>query len=96
MKGHLPKPMHGLVDRTMVEAYQSGDVVKARGMLRRLISTLGDSHPGAARSPEEGLEETLTVLGLGLPEVLRQSFQTTNLIESAFHECVFLRHVCVP
>ena len=31
-----------------------------------------------------GLDETLTVLSLGLPEVLRQSLQTTNLIESAF------------
>jgi len=72
--------MHGLVDRTMVEAYQSGDVVKARARLRRLISTLGDSYPGAARSLEEGLEETLTVVTLGLPEVLRQSLQTTNLI----------------
>jgi len=29
------------------------------------------------------LDETLTVIALGLPPVLRRSFQTTNVIESA-------------
>jgi len=30
----------------------------------------------------EGLDETLTVLGLGLPETLRRSLTTTNAAES--------------
>jgi uncharacterized membrane protein len=30
------------------------------------------------------LDETLTVIDLGLPKLLRQSFSTTNAIESAF------------
>ena len=40
--------------------------------------------PSAARSLEEGLEETLTVTRLGLPEALVRTFSPTNLIESCF------------
>jgi hypothetical protein len=39
---------------------------------------------GAARSLEEGFEETLTLHRLGLPEDLRKTFRTTNPIESVF------------
>jgi len=81
---HLPKQMHTLVDRTMVQAYQCGDGKRARKILRRLINSLKEAYPGAARSLEEGLDETLTVVDLGLPQALRQSLQTTNLMESAF------------
>ena len=41
-------------------------------------------HPDAAASLEEGLEETLTVVRLGVPELLRKTLATTNPIESAF------------
>jgi transposase-like protein len=44
---------------------------------------LESSYPGAAASFREGLDETLTVIELSLPTVLRQSLQTTNVIESA-------------
>lgn len=67
-----------------MQAYQCGDGKRARVILPRLIGSLKDAHPDAARSLEERLEETLTVLDLGLPKVLRQSLQTANLIESAF------------
>ena len=40
--------------------------------------------PSAARSLEEGLEETLTVTRLGLHESLVRTFSSTNLIESCF------------
>ena len=40
----------------------------------------------AARSLEEGLEETLTLHRLSLPDVLRKSFASTNLIESTFSQ----------
>ena len=39
-------------------------------------------NPSAARSLEEGLEETLTVHRLGVGELLRRSLSTTNPIES--------------
>jgi len=43
-----------------------------------------DQSVGGA-SLREGLEETLTVHRLGLPEPLRKSLQSTNLTESAIH-----------
>ena len=39
-------------------------------------------NPSAARSLEEGLEETLTVHRLGIGAVLRRKLSTTNAIES--------------
>ena len=39
-------------------------------------------HPSAAASVREGLDETLTVLGLELSERLQRSLATTNAIES--------------
>ncbi|MGQ9701207.1 MAG: IS256 family transposase [bacterium] len=81
---HLPKQLHKLVDQTMMQAYQSADGDRARPILRGLIKTLANSHLGAVRSLEEGLDETLTVVDLNLPKALRQSLQTTNLTESPF------------
>jgi len=43
-----------------------------------------DVNPSAARSLEEGMEETLTVHKLGVPEQLRRTHCCTNVIESAF------------
>lgn len=52
--------------------------------LRACVKWLENLSPSAARSLEEGLEETLTVGRLGLPPALLQSFNSTNLIESCF------------
>jgi transposase-like protein len=41
-------------------------------------------NPDAAASLREGMEETLTVIRLGVPELLRRTLATTNPIESAF------------
>jgi hypothetical protein len=41
-------------------------------------------NPSAARSLGEGLDETLTVHKLRVPEQLRKSLASANLIESAF------------
>lgn len=48
------------------------------------VKWLDTINPNAARSLEEGLEETLTVTRLGLHESLVRSFSSTNLIESCF------------
>lgn len=48
------------------------------------VSWLEKLSPSAARSLEEGLEETLTVSRLALPLSLVRSFSSTNLIESCF------------
>lgn len=52
--------------------------------LRACVRWLDTISPNAARSLEEGLEETLTVTRLGLPESLVRTFSSTNLIESCF------------
>jgi putative transposase len=45
---------------------------------------LMDINPSAARSLEEGMEETLAVHRLRVPERLRDTLRSTNPIESAF------------
>ena len=52
--------------------------------LEKLRRELVELNPSAARSIEEGMEETLTVHRLGLGELLRRTLATTNPIESAF------------
>jgi putative transposase len=49
-----------------------------------------NGHVDAAASLREGLDETLTVLTLGLPPRLRQFFATTNCIENLIG---LVRHV---
>ncbi|MHB8382629.1 MAG: transposase [Candidatus Binataceae bacterium] len=41
-------------------------------------------HPGAAASLREGLDETLTIMRLALPESLERVLSSTNLIENLF------------
>src|SRR5258707_13006147 len=41
-------------------------------------------NPSAARRPDEDLEKTLTAHKLQMPEMLRKSLSSTNIIESAF------------
>jgi putative transposase len=56
----------------------------ARRALDQLHRELDRINPSAARSLEEGMEETLTVHKLRVPELLRKSLASTNIIESAF------------
>ena len=68
----------------MRNAYATSDHDAARRALDLLLSELMDINPSAARSLEEGLEETLTMHRLRLPERLRRTLRSTNPIESAF------------
>ncbi len=65
-------------------AWAETDPRKAQAELRKIVKWLETISPGAARSLEEGLEETLTVTRLGLHEDLIKTFASTNLIESCF------------
>jgi transposase-like protein len=56
---------------------------EAKAELETVVRYLDELNPSAARSLEEGLEETLTVHRLGLPDLLRSSLNTTNIIESS-------------
>ena len=52
--------------------------------LRSCVKWLDTISPNAARSLEEGLEETLTVTRWAWPESLVRPFSSTHLIESCF------------
>jgi putative transposase len=79
---HLPEGQRAWVRAVVMRAYRQTDVATARRLLQDLARRLEDRYPSAAASVREGLEETLTVLTLGLSDRLRQSLATTNAIES--------------
>lgn len=68
----------------MRNAYGMRELVDAKRALDALLHELMHLNPSAARSLEEGMEETLTMHRLRLPEKLRITLANTNLIESAF------------
>jgi putative transposase len=80
----LPERLRAGVRSAMVQAYASGDAKRARRLLENLARQLEHQHPGAAASLREGLEETLTVMRLELPENLERILSSTNLIENLF------------
>lgn len=68
----------------MRNAYATRDLGDARRALDTLLRELMHLNPSAAHSLEEGMEETLAVHRLRVPEKLRRTLASTNLIESAF------------
>ena len=81
---HLPDEHKADVRRKLQNAYSMTDYAEAKRALDRLHRELMDVNPSAARSLEEGLEETLTVHKLRVPDQLRRTLCCTNVIESAF------------
>jgi transposase-like protein len=80
----LPERMRASVRAAMNQAYATGDPRRARRLLENLAHKLETAHPGAAASLREGVEETLTVMGLHLSEALERVLSSTNLIENLF------------
>jgi transposase-like protein len=78
----LPERMRPSVSAALSQAYASRDEAQARRLLNNLERRLAKDHPGAAASLREGLDETLTVLRLGLPRALERTLATTNPIEN--------------
>jgi putative transposase len=68
----------------MRNAYAMRDYTDAKRALDALWQQLMHLNPSAARSLEEGMEDTLTVHRLRVPPQLREKLDTTNIIESAF------------
>jgi len=81
---HLPDEHKADVRRKLQNAYSMADYAEAKRALERLHRELMDLNPSAARSLEEGMEETLTVHKLRVPDQLRRTLCSTNVIESAF------------
>jgi len=80
----LPERRRAQTRSTMSQAYATADPKRARQLLDNLARTLEREYPGAAASLREGLDETLTIMHLELPESLTRVLSSTNLIENLF------------
>jgi putative transposase len=84
---HLAERDRPAIKRRLRRAWAQNDHDRALADLRLLVSELERSHPGAAGSLREGLEETLTLTRLGIRGKLKQTLESTNACESMI-ECV--------
>jgi len=83
VKAHVPEKHWPELDQRLGTAYQESDYAAAKQSLEDTAKWLSRINPDAAASLREGLEETLTVVRLGVSVALRRTLATTNPIESA-------------
>ena len=79
---YLPKAMQGEVGAELRAAWKLGPK-EGMARLRTQLEWLERTHPKAAASLREGLEETFTIARLGVSPMLRKCLTTTNIIESS-------------
>src|SRR5487761_695840 len=79
---HLPKNAQGDYGRRIRNAYAMTEYAAAKAELEKIFRQLERINPSAARSLEEGMEETLTVHRFGVGWLLRRTLASTNPIES--------------
>ena len=79
---HLPKNKRAWVRAAMNRAWSQATVPAARRKLRELAAQLEEQYPSATRSILEGLDETLTVIALGVGATLSKTLRSTNPIEN--------------
>jgi len=82
--GHFAEEEQSGWDRRLANAYDLRSYREAKAALLRIQDDLNRVNPSAARSLEEGLEETLTLRRLKVPVELWKTLRSTNVIESAF------------
>ena len=87
VRDKLPERMRSVIESRMRAAYTAGSELEAKALLENLARELDKTRPGAAASLREGLDETLTVLRLGVPPTLARSLRSTNAIESMIGIC---------
>jgi len=81
-----------VIGKKLNGAYALQDYAAAKQALDGLHHQLMHLNPSAARSLAEGMEETLTVHRLHVPQQLRLTLASTNVIESAF---AIVERVCL-
>ena len=79
---HLPERDRPAVKQRLRRAWALEDHDRALDQLRLLAGELERTHPGAAGSLREGIEETLTLTRLGITGSLKRTLQSTNPCES--------------
>jgi len=81
---HLAEKYWPEMSARLTEAYGETDYARALTLLKQTATWLKRINPDAAASLREGMEETLTVVRLGVHAKLRQTLSNTNVMESAF------------
>jgi transposase-like protein len=81
---YLSKSYHAEARRRLNAAWGAKDYATAKTELLKVARWLREISDSAANSLGDGLEESLVVHRLQLPEILRKSLESTNVIESAF------------
>jgi transposase-like protein len=79
---HLPKHRRAWVRAAVRKAWAAETVDEGRRKLLQLAEGLEEAHPGAAASIREGLDETLTLIQLGVTGALHRTLCSTNPIEN--------------
>ena len=79
---HLPERERPLVKTRLRKAWAEPEHTSALDQLRLLAGELDRTHPGAAGSLREGMEETLTLTRLGIGGQLKRTLESTNPCES--------------
>jgi transposase-like protein len=87
VQDRLPKKLRSVVAKRMRAAYRAETALAAQAQLQTLAGELDRTHPGAGASLREGMEETLTVLRLGVPPTLARSLRSTNCVENMIGIC---------
>jgi putative transposase len=85
--GHIAERDRPPIKARMRRAWRESDYQRALEQLQRLADELERTHPGAAGSLREGMDETLTVIALGIKGKLRRTLESTNPCESMI-DCV--------
>ena len=89
---HVTDADKPVIGKKLNGAYALQDYAAAKQALDELHHELMHLNPSAARSLAEGMEETLTVHRLHVPQQLRLTLASTNVIESAF---AIVERVCL-
>jgi putative transposase len=79
---HLPERDRPAVKARLRRAWAEPDQTRALEQLQLLAGELERTHPGAAGSLREGMEETLTLTRLGIRGNLKRTLESTNPCES--------------
>lgn len=80
--GYLPVDQRDAIDRRLALAFAQPDAGKGLRACTDLAKQLDRTHPDAAASLREGLDEMFTVARLGIDLQLRRTLTNTNCIES--------------
>lgn len=79
---HLPVSKRAVIGASLRRAWSADSEAEARKQLSAIEGRLAAQHPGAVSALREGLDETLTLLALGVKGTLYRTLSSTNPIEN--------------